>query len=91
MTYIYAQNSNLLQTVVKAAFVAKTMPCLSEYDDIFNVRELFECGIDLRLNARISTDTWRIGGAAQFERRSAWDRSRSFHVQSNVKSGPPVG
>jgi hypothetical protein len=41
------------------------MSSLSKYDDIFDVRELFECGIDLGLNARISADAWRIGGTAQ--------------------------
>ena len=38
----YYKIASLLQTVVKTAFVAKTMTSLSEYDDILDIRELFE-------------------------------------------------
>ena len=80
-------NSHLLQTVVKAAFVAKTMASLSEYDDTFDGRELFERGIDLSQDTCISANTWRIGGAAQMQRVSAWRRSRSLHVQRDLEPG----
>jgi hypothetical protein len=80
-------NSHLLQTLVKAAFIAKTMASLSEYDDTFDGRELFECGIDLSQDTCISANTWRIGGTAQAQRVSAWCRNRSLHVQREYKIG----
>jgi hypothetical protein len=83
----YYKIASLLQTAIKTAFVSKTMSSLSEYVDILDVRELFECGVDLGQDARISADARRIGGAAQLQRGSAWRRSRSFHVQSESEIG----
>jgi len=83
----YNTRAGLLQTAIKIAFVAKTMSSLSEYDLILDVRELFECGIDLGQDACISTDARRIGGTAQAQRGSAWRRSRSLHVQSEREIG----
>ena len=60
---------------------------LCENYDIIDVRELFERGIDPGLNTRISANTWRIGGAAQVQRVSAWCRSQSLHVQSEYEIG----
>jgi hypothetical protein len=59
----------------------KAVSGLSEYDDILDVRELFEGRIDLIQDACISADAWRTGGTAQAQRGSAWRGSRSLHVQ----------
>ncbi len=63
--------AGLLQTAVLTAFVGKTVSILSEYDDILDVRELFEGRIDLSQDACISADAWRTGGTAQAQRASA--------------------
>jgi hypothetical protein len=61
----------LLQTAVLTAYIGKTVSGLSEYDNILDVRELFEGRIDLSQNACISADAWRTGGTAQAQRGSA--------------------
>ncbi len=67
--------SVLLQTAIRAAFVAKTVSSLIENDDSLDVRELFEGGIDLGQDACISTDAWRLGGTAEAQRGRTWGGS----------------
>ena len=64
-----------------------------EYNDALDVRELFECGVDLNQNARIGADAWRKCGATQAQSRRPLLGSRTLRVQRQreIRSTSGIG